>query len=118
MHKPQALVVQNRTSGTPISSAAAKVKLMIPSETMHVTGGMFDVLLVSLSFASRSLKGAKQVSVVDLHREGMSCVASASQVGSPSGIVSNWNDERPSSEWGPRDLRRRLWLNSVLTKVM
>ncbi|RDX93292.1 hypothetical protein CR513_24461, partial [Mucuna pruriens] len=49
-------------------------------------------------------------------REGISCVASTSESGRPSGMVSKRNEERPLRESGPLALRRRLWLYSVLTK--
>ena len=114
---PHALVVQKRTSGMPSSAAASRVKLMAPSETMQVTGGTLDEA-VSLSFERRLLNGAKQCFVVDSHRDGMSRVASTSESGRPSEMVSNRKEGRPSRELGPRDLRRRLWLNSVLTKVI
>ena len=82
--KPQALVVQKRTSGTPSSSAASRVKLMAPSETMQVTGGTFgEESRLERSF----LNGAKQFFLEESHREGMSWVASTSEGGRPSGIV-------------------------------
>lgn len=115
--KPQALVVQKITSGTPSSAAASRVKLMTPSETMQETGGTLDEE-VSFSFRRRFLKGVKQCFFVDSHRDGMSWVASASDSGRPSGIVANRKEGRPSRELGPRDFRRRLWLNSELTKVI
>lgn len=114
--KPQALVVQKITSGRPSSWAASRVKFMIPSATMHVTGGEFGE---ELSFAIRSLKGARQVFLVDLHSDGMCCVGIFASVGGrPSGIVSNLKEGRPSREFGPRDFSRHLWMNSVLTKVI
>lgn len=115
--KPHALVVQKRTSGTPSSCAASSVKLMTPSETMQVTGG--TVPGEQFSLVRRSLKGAKQFFLVEEQREGMFCVVSTFDVGGrPSGIVSNLNELRPLREWGPPDFSRRLWLNSVFTKVM
>jgi hypothetical protein len=113
---PHALVVQKITSGMLISAAASRVKVMQPSEIMQVTGGTLDEA-VSLSFERRLVKGAKQCFVVDSHRDGGSWVASTSESGRPSGMVSNRKEGRPSRELGPRDLRRRLWLNSVLTNV-
>jgi hypothetical protein len=113
---PQVLAVQKRTSGMPSSTAASRVKLMTQSETMQVTGGTLDEA-VSLSFERRFVKGAKQFFLVETHRDAMSWVASTSESGRPSGMVSNRKEGRPSRELGPRDLRRRLWLNSVLTKV-
>jgi hypothetical protein len=113
---PHALAVQKRTLGMPSSAAASRVKVKPPSETMQVTGGTLDEA-VSLSFERRFVKGARQFFLVDMHRDGMSWVASTSESGRPSGMVSNRKEGRPSRELGPRDLRRRLWLNSVLTKV-
>nr|GMC50573.1 hypothetical protein PanWU01x14_244710 [Ipomoea batatas] len=115
--KPEALTGQNRTSGMPSSSAASRVKLITPSATMHDTGGTLDAA-VSLSRARRPLKGHKQVVAVDAQREAISWVASASEGGRPSGMVSNRNDGRPRRDSGPLDLSRRRWLNSVFTKVM
>ncbi|KAK3014575.1 hypothetical protein RJ639_008907 [Escallonia herrerae] len=97
------------------SSAAVRVKLIAPSETTQVTGGTFDEA-ESLSLERRSLNGAKQFLIAESHREGTSWVASISDGGSPSGIVSNRNEERPLSASGPRDFKRRWWLNSVLTR--
>ena len=45
-------------------------------------------------------------------------MASSSDGGRPSEMVLNWKEGRSSRELGPRDLTRRLWLNSVLTKVI
>jgi len=104
---PHALAVQKRTSGMPSSAAASRVKLMIPSETMQVTGGTLDEDL-SFSFERRFLKGAKQSFLVESHRDGTSWVASTSDSGRPSGMVSNRKEGRPSRELGPRDLRMRL----------
>ena len=116
---PQALVVQKRTLGIPSSWDASRVKLMTPSETMAVIGGIF---LEQLSLEIRLLNGAKQFFIVDAHREGMSWVASSTFVvgGRPSGIVSNLKEWRALGESGvvPQDLRRRFWLNSVFTKVI
>jgi hypothetical protein len=114
---PHALAVQKITSGMPSSVAASRVKLMAPSETTQVTGGKLEEA-VSFSLERRFVKGARQCFFVEWHREGMSWVASASDSGRPSGMVSNRKEGRPSRELGPRDLRRRLLLNSVLTKVI
>jgi len=111
---PHALVVQNSTSGTPNSSAASTVKLITPSETMQVTGGASELL----TLARRFLKWGRQVLLVDSQREGISWVTSTSYSGRPSGMVSKRNEGRPLREEAPLDLRRRLWLYSVLTKVM
>ena len=68
---PHALVVQNRTSGMPSSTAASRVKLMTPSEIMQLTGGTLEEL-VSFSLERRLLKGAKQWFLEETHREGTS----------------------------------------------
>nr|GLL48094.1 hypothetical protein PanWU01x14_244710 [Ipomoea trifida] len=99
----------------PNSSAAERVKLMTPSETIHDTGGTLDTAVL-LSLVSRSLKGPRHVVVVDSHSAGTSWVASASEGGRPSGMASKRKDGKPLRESWPLDLRRRLWLNSVLTK--
>ena len=114
---PHALAVKKRTSGISSSAAASRVKVMTPSETMQVTGGTLDEA-VSLSFKRRFLKGAKQFFLVERQRACMSWVASASESGSPSGMVWNRKEGRPSRELGPWDFRSRLWLNSVFTKVI
>ncbi|KAK2972535.1 hypothetical protein RJ640_006601 [Escallonia rubra] len=104
--KLHALAVQKTTSGTPNSSAAVRVKLITTSETMQVTGGTFDELL---SLKRRSLNGAKQCLLVEsqmVRTSGMASV-SLSDGGIPSGIISNRKEERPLSEFCPRDLRRR-----------
>ena len=90
---PQVLLVQKRTSGIPNSSAAKTVNPITPSDTMQLTGGTCDEA-VSFSLEIRSLNGPKQVFVVDSQREGMSCVASTSDSGNPSGMVSNRKEER------------------------
>lgn len=88
---------------------------MTPSETIQETGGISGDWL---SLERRAVKGGKQVLRVDSHRVGMSCVASTSDSGRPSGMVSKRKEGRPFRESGPRDFRRRLWLKSVFTKVM
>ncbi|KAK0599151.1 hypothetical protein LWI29_002805 [Acer saccharum] len=69
-----------------------RVKLIIQSDTMQVTGGTFDKHVL-LSLERSSLKGAKQVFLVESKREGTSCVASASDGGRPSGIVSKQKED-------------------------
>lgn len=104
--KPEAPVVQKNTSGMPSSSAAVRVKLMIPSETMQVTGGTWNAEeLLSLERSSR--KGARQLLWVEEQRDGTSWVASTSDGGRPSGMVSNWKVGRPQRELGPLDFKRR-----------
>ncbi|KAF2291566.1 hypothetical protein GH714_025681 [Hevea brasiliensis] len=99
----------------PSSCAASRVKLMTPSETMQVTGGTFDEE-VSLSLERRSLKGAKQVFLVDWHK--VVCPGwHQCRLEEAIGDGAKLKEGRPSRESGPRDLRRRLWLYSVLTKV-
>ncbi|CAI9763872.1 unnamed protein product [Fraxinus pennsylvanica] len=96
------------------ASTASRVKLIAPLEIMHENSGTFDET-ISFNLARMSIKGAKQVLVVDSHKVGISYVAS--DIGRPTRIVSNLKDLRPLSESGPLDLRRCLWLNSVLTIV-
>ena len=57
-----------------------------PSETIEVTGGTFEDE-VSLSLEIRLQSGNRQVFMVDLTREGMSWLTSASDGGRPSGMV-------------------------------
>ena len=102
---PPAPLVQKKTSGMPSSRATSRVKLMIPSDTMQETGGTPGLLL---SLVTSSLKGAKQFLLVESQREGTSWVASASEKGSPSGMVSNWKDGRPSSAFFPLDFNNLL----------
>nr|GEV73154.1 pentatricopeptide repeat-containing protein [Tanacetum cinerariifolium] len=59
---------------------------------------------------TRSLYGLKQAPRAWFQR--------FSGVGRPSGMDSKRNEENPSRAFKPLDLRRRWWLNSVLTKVM
>ena len=113
---PHALVVQNKTSGIRSSFAASRVKLMTPSETMHDTVGVGEE--GSLSFVIRSRKGGRQFFGMESQREGMSWVASSSVGGRPSGMDSKRKFGRLSREEMAPDLRRRLWLKWVLTKVM
>lgn len=82
---------------------------------MQVTGGEFDE---ELSSERRLQKGAKKLFLMEPHRAGMSWVTLASVGGRPSGIDLNLNEGRPSRELGPRDLSKRSWLYSVLTKVI
>ncbi|KAI8025442.1 hypothetical protein LOK49_LG02G03043 [Camellia lanceoleosa] len=91
---------------------------MHASETIHVTGGASDDDDAWLSLEIKLEKGTKQFLEVESQREGMSWVESASEGGRPSGMVSKRKSGKPSRELGPLDLRRRLWLYSVLTKVM
>lgn len=90
---------------------------MMQSETMQVTGGTLEEEVL-LSLDRRSLKGDKQFFLVESQRDGTCWVESASEGGSPSGIVSNRKVGRPLRESGPLDFMRRRWLNSVLTKVI
>ena len=57
-----------------------------PLETIEVTGGTFEDE-VSLSLEMRLQSGSRQVFMVDLTREGMSWLTSASDGGRPSGMV-------------------------------
>ncbi|PKI47417.1 hypothetical protein CRG98_032252 [Punica granatum] len=63
--------------------------------------------------------GAPMKDLADSHRETTSCVALACDGRSPAGIATNWNPAgRSPRNLGPSALSMRLWLNSVLTKVM
>jgi len=110
----QAEAVQNWTSGTPISLAASIAKLITPSETMHVTRGTSGF---EFSLRSKPTNGAKQFFRVESHSFGISCIASRSDGGSPSRMVSNWKSVKLLTDSGPWDLIKCLWLNSVFTKV-
>ena len=66
---------------------------MKPSEIMLVTKGTSDSDELSLS--SSSLNGAKQFFLMESHSAGISWVASRSDGGNPSGIVSNRKSGRP-----------------------
>ena len=102
--KPQALVVQKSTSGTPISSAASRVKLITPSDTTQETGGES---LAAFKSTRSSRKGARQVFIVDSHSEGISCVPSRSEGGRPSGMDLNRKSGRPLRDEGPLDFNKR-----------
>ena len=65
----------------------------------------------------RLQSGTRQVFGRDSTREGMPWLTSASEGGSPSGMVSKWKPGKPSRELWPLDLSKRLWLYSVFTKV-
>lgn len=82
-----------------------------PSETIQVTGG-----LLSFSVLRRLRNGDKKFFTRDSRSKGRSWRVSISE--RPSGIVSYRKSGNPSRELGPRDLRKRLWLYSVLIKVM
>ncbi|KAJ8650319.1 hypothetical protein MRB53_003342 [Persea americana] len=83
--KPQAPAGQNTISGMPSSSAFFSVKVMVPSETMGVTRGSSDV---QLSFVIRSRNGTAHLSLVDSQIARRSCMASPSDGGKPSDMVS------------------------------
>ncbi|CAL5356873.1 unnamed protein product [Camellia sinensis] len=116
-HKVIWVIASGSDEGTPNSSAASRVKLMLASETIHVTGGTSGDDDGWLSLEIKLEKGTKQFLEVESQREGMSWVESASQGGRPSGMVLKRKSGKPSRELGPLDLRRRLWLYSVLTKI-
>ena len=113
--KPHAEAVQSWNPGMPNSLAAFMAKLITPSEIMHVTGGTSEDEPI---LANRSLNGGKQFFRVESQSDGISCDASRSDCGSPSGMVSNRKSGKPLTAFGPRDRSKRLWLYSVLTKVM
>ena len=92
------------------------VNCMKPSEIIQVTGGTFEVAL--LSFTRRLENEAKRFFVMELQREDKSWLAFGSDGGRLSGMVSNQKSDKPSKELGPLIFRKRWWLNSVLTKVM
>lgn len=109
--KPDAAIGKNDTTGIPSSSAALMEKLMKPSATMQVTG-----LVLVLSFAKRLRNEfMKNPLLMDIVIAVRSWVESGSElVGKPSGMASKRNSGKPSSESGPKDLRKRLWLYSVV----
>lgn len=119
--KPQALVVQKHANGTPISSAALRENDMEPSEMTQLTGGATRPLIIELPSFSSAIsfrRGSRQCFLVESQRDGMSCAESVSVGGRPSGIAAKRKPGKPSRDLGPLDLRRRLWLYSVFTKVM
>nr|POE83046.1 hypothetical protein CFP56_18535 [Quercus suber] len=99
LEKPQALGVQKRTHGILNLSAASRVKDIQPAATIVVTGCIFEDE-VSLSLVMRPQSGTRQVFGRDSAREGMSWLTYASEVGSPSGIVSKLKPGKPSKELG------------------
>ncbi|ONH90025.1 hypothetical protein PRUPE_8G030700 [Prunus persica] len=48
---PIAAIVKNSATGIPSSSAAVMLKVMKPSETMQVTGGLLILLEVAMSWS-------------------------------------------------------------------
>ncbi|RZC64528.1 hypothetical protein C5167_008218 [Papaver somniferum] len=73
-------------SGIPNSLAACSVKLIQPSETIQLTGGTFEyVVLVGISWLAFGLLGS----------------------GRPSGIVSKRKSAKPLSESGPLAFSKR-----------
>jgi len=113
--KPQAEAVQNCCSATFNSLATFPANPISPSYIIEVTKGTSSELL---SFFTSSFRGSKQCLLVASHSAAMLCVASFSDGGNPSGMVSNWKPGCPLTKSSPRDLTKRLWLNSVFTKVM
>ncbi|KAB2613394.1 hypothetical protein D8674_035710 [Pyrus ussuriensis x Pyrus communis] len=114
-------MVKKSTKGSPNSSAAVIVNGMKPSEKMQVTGGLTLLIEItaSLSFMRRSQNGGKRFLLMASDAKETSWVASWLESGGrPSGMVSNQKSGKPSRELGPRHFRKRLWLNSVLTKVI
>jgi hypothetical protein len=59
---------------------------------MQVTEGTSED---ELSLSTSSLNGARQFFLVASHMDGTSWVASRSDGGNPSGIVSNWKSGKP-----------------------
>lgn len=82
----------------PSIRAALAPNPMIPSETTQVTCG---TLPDEFNLPSNSKNGAKQVFLIELHKAGRSCVASRSDGGNPSGMVSNRKSGRPFRESDP-----------------
>ncbi len=79
---------------------------------MQVTGGL-------LRFVRRSENGDNMFFAMESQRERKHWVALGSEGGRPSGMVWNRKSGNPSKESpAPMDLMKRLWLNSVFTKVM
>ena len=115
-NKLQAVIVKNITIGIPSSQVMVMVNGMKLSEIMQVTGGMFEVAL--LSFERRSENGAKKFCKMETQREVMSWVTLRLDGGRLSRMVSNRKSDKPSKKMGPLDFRKCWWLNSVLTKIM
>lgn len=114
--KLQAAAVCSSTPGTPIRSAASRAKLISVSVITQLTGRPW---WFNLSISS--LRGAKQLLLVDTHRDLMSCVevpAPHFGGGRPSGMVANWKSDGGLMAALPRDWRRRLWLYWVRRKVI
>ena len=85
------------------------VNCMKPSEIIQVTGGTFEVAL--LSFTRTLENEAKKFFIMELPREERSWVAFRSDGGRLSGMVSNRKSDKPSKELGPLNFRKRWWLN-------
>jgi len=81
----QADIVKAMATGTPNCSTARMVNAIKQSETMQVTGRTFED---AFSLARTSYKGVKKLLMMDLQREGTSWLASISEGGRPSGMVS------------------------------
>ena len=96
--KLQAEIVKNITIGIPSSRVVVMVNGMKPSEIMQVTGGMFEVAL--LSFEMRPEKGAKKFCQRETQREVTSWVTLRSNGGRLSGMVSKQKSDKPCS-WKP-----------------
>ena len=81
------------------------VNCMKPSEIIQVTGGTFEVAL--LSSMRRLENEAKKFFIMELQREETSWLAFGSDGGRLSGMVSNWKSDKPSKELGPLNFKKR-----------
>jgi len=110
------MYVWNNTSGIPDSSA--EVWRTYHHQKQHRSPvGLWKTKVLSLSQWSKLRNGTKRFFAMDSQTEGMSR-SESSVCRRPSGVASNWKSSKPSREWEPLDLSSRLWLYSVLTKVI
>ncbi|GER36417.1 mannose-binding lectin superfamily protein [Striga asiatica] len=97
----QSIGVSSITHGTPTRSAASSAKSIAVSAITQVTGGTSELRL-----CMSSLSGARQLSLVERHKDLMSWVefaAFSGCVGRPSGMETNrkvgWEGRGPWDWW-------------------